>query len=191
MRKRGWQVLVRGLATEEEKACVQEKLPISKSIVQFHHLSWDILGSGWISGEIRIGKAFFPSYCERLKPQNLYQILLLLFLYAPKLTIYCIGEGHVRCWSYGLVVHPCCAFVGLDQVRLSVLSSRVQVLQQSRYAGFVFAIRLVYFTAVSKAEMETKAPHVWSDSVRGINSSVNRYAFFNTSGGRGLVMHTS
>lgn len=56
---------------EEEKACAQEKLPISKSIVQFQHLSWDILGSEWISGEIRIGKEFFPSYCKRLKPQNL------------------------------------------------------------------------------------------------------------------------
>lgn len=122
--ERGWQVLVRGLATEEEKACAQEKLPISKSIVQFHHLSWDILGSGWISGEIRIGKVFFPSYCEGLKPQDLYQILLLLFLYAPKLTIYFIWEGHVRCWSYGLVVHLYCAFVGLDQVRLSALVFR-------------------------------------------------------------------
>ncbi len=137
-----------------EVANQQEHCSISSFILGYSGLRVDI------SGEIRIGKAFFPSYCERLKPQNLYQILLLLFLYAPKLTIYFIGEGHVRCWSYGLVVHPCCAFVGLDQVRLSVLSSRVQVLQQSRYAGFVFAIRLVYFTAVSKAEMETKAPHV-------------------------------
>lgn len=102
------------------KACAQEKLPISKSIVQFQHLSWDILGSGWISGEIRIGKVFFPGYCKRLKPQNLSQILLLLFLYAPKLTIDFIGEGHVQCWSYGLAVRPYCAFVGLDQVLLSV-----------------------------------------------------------------------
>lgn len=152
--------MVRGLATEEEKACAQEKLPISKSIVQFQHLSWDILGSGWISGEIRIGKVFFPSYCERLKPQNLSQILLLLFLYAPILTIDFIGEGHVQCWSYGLVVLPYCAFVGLDQVLLSVLCCRVQVLQQIRYAGFAFAIRLLYFTAVSKAEMDNEAPHV-------------------------------
>lgn len=104
---KGWQVVVRGLATEEEKAEEREReretLPIRKSIVQFQHLSEDILGSGWISAEIRIGKVFFPS--SPAKALNLSRSI------STPVTVLIDfkGEGCVRCTRFTPAPHCLCS----------------------------------------------------------------------------------
>lgn len=75
---KGWQVVVRGLVTERERCCQSERAMFNFSIY-----CEDILSSGWISAEIRIGKVFFPSSSAALStPVTVYSRFTVHTLYS-------------------------------------------------------------------------------------------------------------